>query len=259
MVGVLQLPLLIDVLDQALPALNLGRKIRTHVGTLLVCFVSGFLCLALYYFFGVFLQYHGYAITDTRGFVLSCIAVWLWMGVSINYARACLCPPGSASVTSSSHPQKKEGAFFCKVCKIYKEPGTHHCRICNMCVLQMDHHCPFTGQCVGLKNYLSFYLFICYSLLGSLFAGSMTIEPWWECWARPIFTRDGVRLTGTELAKCEYLGWDGLIFLPVGSIVCCTGELWMFHTLMLLGKSSTLMAIKRMGQSGISLQSLGLT
>ncbi len=59
----------------------------------------------------------------------------------------------------------------CATCKIVRPPRSVHCQKCNACVLMLDHHCPWLGTCIGMRNYLSFKIFLnflLFSLLWSL-------------------------------------------------------------------------------------------
>lgn len=64
--------------------------------------------------------------------------------------------------------EEKYQYFYCSKCKLWtpKKIQTQHCQTCDICVEGYDHHCPWVSGCVGVKNLLSFYIFI-----GSLFSG----------------------------------------------------------------------------------------
>src|SRR4051812_41975352 len=54
-VGVLQVPILMDLLDNAFPRLGIGRATRWGLSKLLFVLLVGFCGVALYYFFTTFL------------------------------------------------------------------------------------------------------------------------------------------------------------------------------------------------------------
>ena len=59
---------------------------------------------------------------------------------------------------------------FCKKCDIIRPIRSHHCKTCQNCILKMDHHCPWINNCVGYYNHKYFYLFLFYTILGSILA-----------------------------------------------------------------------------------------
>lgn len=64
--------------------------------------------------------------------------------------------------------------YFCKTCRIWKQPRTHHCRDCDNCILEFDHHCPWVGNCIGKRNYRWFNLFLHSIIVAALYIGGVT-------------------------------------------------------------------------------------
>jgi hypothetical protein len=64
--------------------------------------------------------------------------------------------------------QRKFFNNYCKKCKSVRPERSHHCKACKKCVLKMDQHCPWMFNCIGLNNKKYYYLFLFYSLVGTL-------------------------------------------------------------------------------------------
>lgn len=91
----------------------------------------------------------------------------------------------------------------------WKPARTHFCPICHCAVSYWDHHCPFTGNCIGLRNYSNFFLGLCYSIIGSIYAAAITWPFFYNCNIKPLFMEE------YDSGKvCTELGANSLIFLP---------------------------------------------
>ena len=83
--------------------------------------------------------------------------------------------------------------------------------------------CPFTGNCVGLSTFRSFYLWVCFGLLGITYASYISFWPFKYCWYDGI-PPHGVDASAKDLYKlewnhlrgdmCQRLGKGAYLFLP---------------------------------------------
>ncbi|CAG8509805.1 4667_t:CDS:2 [Acaulospora morrowiae] len=62
---------------------------------------------------------------------------------------------------------------YCQKCQYDKPDRTHHCRVCKRCILKMDQ----LNNCIGFRNQKSFYLFVIWGSLYSLYITIATIPP----------------------------------------------------------------------------------
>ena len=52
----------------------------------------------------------------------------------------------------------------CNKCNLPRRPlRSHHCSNCNRCVATLDHHCSTLENCIGERNYIRFYMLLCWS------------------------------------------------------------------------------------------------
>ena len=75
--------------------------------------------------------------------------------------------PGSLDYELVEKLKEKEKTK-CEKCQNNRPLRAHHCSICNTCFMKMDHHCPWVFNCVGFANQKIFFLFICYTIIGSI-------------------------------------------------------------------------------------------
>lgn len=133
---------------------------------------------------------------------------------------------------------KKRGSF-CNQTKPntgveWKPERTHFCSICHCAISYWDHHCPFTGNCIGLRNYSNFFVGLCYGLLGSLYAATITWPFFYSCNLKPLFTGEH-----EQRMVCREVGANSYIFLPtfLGCYICI--GMVLLNVLLLLADLST--------------------
>lgn len=116
----------------------------------------------------------------------------------------------------------------------WKPVRTHFCPICRSAISYWDHHCPFTGNCIGLRNYSNFFMGLCYGLLGSLYAATITWPFFYSCNLKPLFTGEH-----EQRKVCVELGANSYIFLPtfLGCYLCI--GMVLLNVLLLLADLST--------------------
>lgn len=129
--------------------------------TMLVIFLSSFTVFVAYWIVYPFYKQQN----AWLAYGLAAVGNWILVNFVFNYYMGFSTSPG--------HPPKHglnvDSANVCKKCLTPKPPRTHHCSICGQCVLKMDHHCPWMNHCVGHWNHRYFYMFMVYTLLGSVF------------------------------------------------------------------------------------------
>lgn len=79
---------------------------------------------------------------------------------------------------------------YCVQCDNIQPPRSSHCDFWGVCILRHDHHCPWVGNCVGYNTHKNFYLFLVYTMFGSIievpcymagFYFGKCFGPWHEC------------------------------------------------------------------------------
>jgi len=74
------------------------------------------------------------------------------------------------------------GVRRCRKCKDnFKPPRAHHDSVTGRCIVKLDHFCPWVGNAVGIRNHKCFLLFIFYTWLSTLFAGTLLIMGFARC------------------------------------------------------------------------------
>ena len=121
-----------------------------------------------------------------------------------------------ALLSASSSRKKDDSDSDCEVKpasrREWRPCRTHFCSVCRCAISYWDHHCPFTGNCIGLRNYLHFFICLCYGALSSVYALLITGPYFYHCNMLPFFWGE---LEHQDSDDCLYLGANSYIFLPV--------------------------------------------
>ena len=188
-VGLVQLPLLTDLLIHLFPSSPLPRLASRATKPIFVLLFLACCGLALYLFFFVFLPVtlhsHAAHLSSPSAYclagLLSCLAVYIVSSMLYHYISAAFLPASLLSTSSSPSVDPSSPVRSCVKCGVVKGYRTHHCRICNRCTALMDHHCPFTANCVGRDNLRSFILWLSFCCLGLLYGAVMSYPAFAHC------------------------------------------------------------------------------
>eukprot|EP00038_Savillea_parva_P012285 m.203582 g.203582 ORF g.203582 m.203582 type:complete len:363 (-) comp22162_c0_seq1:77-1165(-) len=218
-VGLLQLPLLVDIAANLFPRYDIKRWSNRVVGGILMATCAAVAGGGYWLWCASVLPLwlHPVPMQSTEGVAHLVLGTWLWLLTMTNYLAASLTPPGAAPVlhnteaattttttssgtttaapTPPSHADNATthlsddallasmpSAFFCRHCQKHRAPTSFHCHDCGACGADVDHHCPFVNVCVGRDNYRYFALFLFYAMLGMLYCSIITFPPFYSCW-----------------------------------------------------------------------------
>ena len=128
----------------------------------------------------------------------------------------------------------------CDMCRQSPPLRSHHCNVCNHCVATFDHHCFFLETCIGERNHFRFWLFvslnvICFHVaLGIVGSGQIANV---RGVGLSILGYDASRgETRIEIIGRAILILSKMYMYPLYYIVI---TLWMIHTTLALGNSTT--------------------
>ena len=188
-VGLVQLPLLTDLLIHLFPSSPLPRLASRATKPIFVVLFLACCALALHLFFFVFLPVtlHSHAAHLSAlsacclAGLLSSLALYVVSSMLYHYCSAAFLPASVLSTSSSSSVDPSSPVRSCVTCGVLKGYRTHHCRICNRCTALMDHHCPFTANCVGRDNIRAFILWLSFCCVGLLYGAILSYPAFSHC------------------------------------------------------------------------------
>ena len=188
LVGLIQIPILVDICRAVFPGWKLRRTTHWCVNILLVTVMTSFFVVGLGYYLLIFLPLGvEHPFSSLRGLLHLTFALWVWINVVVNYFMAVLVCPGKVGAEvehmkdNSTESPLTNGMYW-------NPPRYHYCSVCQESVAYMDHHCPFTGNCAGLRNYSYFLLCLVYGAIGlgyalwmsfSYFNQCVLVKVWW--------------------------------------------------------------------------------
>ena len=186
-VGLVQLPILTDLLLFLFPSSPLPRLASRATKPIFVLLLLASAALALHLFGLTFLPLTLHFLAPSTphptaallALLLSFLACHLVLNLLYHYAVASFTPPSPPPLPS--HSLASAHARYCLTCQASKAHRTHHCRICDRCTGLMDHHCPFTANCVGASTLRPFYLFLAYATLGLLYSATLSYPAFSAC------------------------------------------------------------------------------
>jgi hypothetical protein len=280
--GVLQLPLIMDVIQYLFPRSRIGRAV-THVMRVVLMISMVFsVTAAVYMHFSVLLLEHtnSYAAAEPSlnfsAILHGIFSLWDYVMLLNHFADASMQHPsrirrvkpstGSILVAPASHvddAHDDDDALMCTECRVPKLLRTHHCRICGTCIELMDHHCPYLGTCVGLTSFRSFYLWVCYGTLGISYATYISFWSFKYCWydglnprgasaAEKTIYRDAWR--GEHGALCTRMGSGAYLFLPAFFGWLSTMFIFLFQTALLRADMTTIEYLKGLTQMKVRIR-----
>ena len=216
-VGVLQLPLVVDLVLALVPASRGNLKRLTHkaLSIVLITVVAAVSLAAILYFHFIFL--HRVTNSTSEHAPQSLWHSWVWSPVvhatfitatwvlaMDNYAHACLIRPPPADLK-----RRRIKGF--------------------------DHYCPFTMNIVFLDNYRHFFQFLVLASVGMAYASLVSWAPFQACWVAPILSPvPAADHNATPAHSCQDPPHVSLIFVPcivlsVGLLALLLSQLWLFH------------------------------
>jgi hypothetical protein len=157
-VGLVQLPMLVDIIVVALPSARLRRLTQRSLSIVLISVVLLLAASALGAFFTVYLP-HTTAGNDTLYAIHAACISYLWLLMLDNYVHAATIRPSKEAIARRQVP-----AF--------------------------DHFCPFTMNHVWRDNFAMFYVFLAAAALGTLYASLVSWSHFHTHWISPFLQDD---------------------------------------------------------------------
>ncbi|EGD73526.1 hypothetical protein PTSG_05230 [Salpingoeca rosetta] len=196
-VGVLQLPLLVDLVLALVPGArgSVRRLTQRTVSVALIGIVAAVCIAAIAYYYIIFLP----RVADTKMARLlhTTFITVVWLLTLDNYAHCCLIRPPPEDLK-----RRRVQGF--------------------------DHYCPFTMNLVYQHNYRLFFQFLTLATTGMAYAAYVSWPPFFHCWVQPILGQpSGAVPACTEATHVSLVFVPALLLLSgVGALLAC--QLWLF-------------------------------
>lgn len=217
-VGLVQLPMLVDIIVVALPSARLRRLTQRSLSLVLISVVLLLAASSLGAFFTVYLP-HTTAGNSTLYAIHAACVSYLWLLMLDNYVHAATIRPSKEAIARRQVP-----AF--------------------------DHFCPFTMNHVWRDNFAMFYAFLAAAALGTLYASLVSWSHFHTHWISPFLNNDdaggleeadgGLPLPGSPSSSASLAGVSqgvsqgvSLLFVAAFGLLQATGGLLLFQTYLL--------------------------
>ena len=144
--------------------------------------------------------------------------------------------PQSKHQHKKLYPHKRRK--YCHKCHIHPPLRSHHCNHCNACIATFDHHCLFLDTCIGERNHFRFWLFVLLNVICLHIALGIVGS-----------SANHVRIFGKGSSDLEGVVRSGQVIIIISklymySIYTVAILLWLIHTTLALGNSTTFEATK---------------
>ena len=252
LIGLVQTPLIVDLLRLLLPGWNIKRLTNQAASTLLIVLMAIFAITGLgfqvVYFIPLFPN------VPFRNFKIAChggFAYWVWGNMVVNYCMAVFAHAGSVVISETKSenndvsPKKGQGNKNdpdrpTDCVDTQDQIGTkkhRYCKKCQAVTSYMDHHCPFTGNCVGLNTYAHFFLTLCYGSIGLGYSLTMSCFYFGDCLFPNVWSR--LQLDPLDTDSLEMLGPLVELFMPTLGGFIVLNTIIGFHVFLLLSDMTT--------------------
>lgn len=183
------------------------------------------------------------------------VAIYLALaaGIVVNFTAAICADPGIIdpprsdrilAIVKLARMGKLAHAKLCPTCLIDRPPRSKHDPTLGKCVRRFDHFCPYIANVVGQNNYLYFYLFLLFVVLGIgfhlvLVLPHLQLFSCFEAAGRPLRRRP--KVSGDKL-YCLVEHNNALLL--VGTALACVHIVWVsalccVHTNFILRDTTT--------------------
>jgi hypothetical protein len=290
-VGILQLPMLVDIVDNMFPQWRIGRLTQAGLSHVLFGLVVTLYLVAIGVFFSIFLPL---AVpepwTSTSGRLHIAFAAWLWIVTVWHYIQACtrspgtlkgpaaadtgstVSPPATGSAADASLPPTSSSSSSSPSdCTIVEDAAAAaaadpkgtlktKCRHCAAVRSTRTHHCNVCGVCVIDMDHHCPFTRNCVgrdNFLHFFMFLLCTLSGLFYAGSLTFGIFSTCWLAPERPADpCNALGLQSLMFIPVLGLIVPVGFLLGAHVLLLLADLSTVDYLVQFRTKGIILQSV---